>query len=326
MPAGPELGRGFAMLLPDSLASGTRGESAVIVRRLLLGAALGLGLGAAVGAPTASAASAAPAQPAGFVETAPGVRIRVIDAGPKDAPLTLVLVPGWRFAADIWAGQIVAFAGKYRVIALDPRSQGASTKAIDGNTPEDLHAILAHLHAGPAVLVGWSQGAQDVGAYAAKFAGEDLRGLVFVDGAPSQGWEKAAAAPGAAQQLRQVSLYARYPREATEGMMQAVFKTPRPKAQFDALMATALKTPPAIGAAMLEDDLFGPDRMSPLAKVSVPALLIVADASPNAADLAALGKVLPKARSVTVAGAGHAVFVDQPQKFDALLQAFLAGL
>jgi non-heme chloroperoxidase len=313
------------MLLPDCLAFGTRGDSAVIARRLLLGAALGLGLAGA--GPTASAA---PARPAGFVETAPGVRIRVIDAGPKAAPLTLVLVPGWRFTADIWAEQIAAFGGKYRVIAIDPRSQGASTKAIDGNTPEDraqdLHAVLAHLHAGPAVLVGWSQGAQDVGAYAAKFETGDLRGLVFVDGAPSQGWEKAAAAPGAAQQLRQVSLYARYPREATEGMMQAVFKTPRPKAQFDALVATALKTPPTIGAAMLEDDLFGPDRMSPLAKVSVPALLIVADASPNAADLAALGKVLPKARSVTVAGAGHAVFVDQPQKFNELLSAFLAGV
>ena len=121
-----------------------------------------------------------------------------------------------------------------------------------------------------------------------------------------------------------MSLYARYPREATEGMMHAVFKTPRPEAEFDRLVADALKTPPSIGAAMLADDLFGPDRMSPLAKVNIPTLLVAAEASPNAGDLAALAKVLPDAESVTVTGAGHAVFVDQPQRFDALLSAFLA--
>jgi len=262
------------------------------------------------------------------VETAPGVRIRLIDAGPKDARLTLVLIPGWRFTADIWAEQIAAFKGQHRVIAIDPRSQGASTKTVTGNTPEDraqdLKAVLQHLHAGPVVLVGWSQGAQDVGAYVGKFGTAEVRGLVFVDAAPCQGWEKATAAPGAAAQLRNLSLYARYPREATEGMMQAVFKTPRPKAEFDRLVASAMQTPPSIGAAMLADDLFGPDRLSPLAKAKVPALLIAADASPNASELAALAAVLPDARSVAVPGAGHVVFVDRPKEFDALLSAFLA--
>lgn len=109
--------------------------------------------------------------------------------------------------------------------------------------------------------------------------------------------------------------------------MQAVFKTPRPKAERARMIADALKTPPTIGAAILEDDLFGPDRMSPLSKADVPALLIAADASPNAADLAALAKALPKAGPVqTVAGAGHAVFVDRPQAFDALLGDFLRRL
>jgi microsomal epoxide hydrolase len=298
----------------------------MIARRFFGGVLLGLGW-ASVGL----TAPSRPPQPAAFVETAPGVKIRVLDAGPKDAALTLVLIPGWRFTADIWRQQMAEFAGRYRVVSLDPRSQGASTKALDGNTPEvraqDLHALLGRLAVGPAVLVGWSQGAQDLGAYVAKFGTGGLRGLVFVDAAPSQGWEKAVAAPGAAQQLRQLSLYARYPKEATEGMMQAVFKTPRPKAEVDRMVADALKTPPTLGAAILEDDLFGPDRMSGLAKAEVPALLIAADASPNAADLAALAKVLPKARPIaTVAGAGHAVFVDRAQPFDALLAAFLRSL
>jgi non-heme chloroperoxidase len=265
------------------------------------------------------------------IETEPGVQLRVVDAGPKDAAITLVLIPGWRFTADIWAEQIAAFSAKYRVISLDPRSQGASTKALDGNTPEtraaDLHTVLQRLHAGPVVLVGWSQGAQDVGAYVAKFGAAGLRGLVFVDAAPSQGWDIVAKSPGAPQQLRQISLYVRYPKEATDGMMRAVFKTPRPAVQIARLTADALKTPPTIGAAMLEDDLLGPDRMTPLAKVDLPALLIEADASPNAADLAQLSKVLVKAEPVqTISGAGHAAFVDKPQAFDQVLATFLQKL
>jgi non-heme chloroperoxidase len=266
-----------------------------------------------------------------MIDTAPGVQIRVLDAGARDAAITLVLIPGWRFTADIWREQIDTFSGSYRVIALDPRSQGDSTKTLSGNTPEDratdLHTILERLHVGPAVLVGWSQGAHDVGAYVGKYGTGNLRGLVFVDAAPAQGWEKAVAAPGLAQQLGRISRYAHGSREATEGMVRGVFRTQRPKLEVERLIADAMKTPPTAAAAMLEDDLFGPDRMSPLARADLPALLIAADASPNTADLAALANVLPKALPVkSIAGAGHAVFVDQPKAFDALLSTFLAGL
>ena len=273
----------------------------------------------------ASANTAAGAQ---MLETEPGVQIRVIDAGQKASPVTLVFIPGWRFTADVWREQIDHFSKKYRVISLDPRSQGASTKALDGNTPEtraaDLHEILRQLKAGPTILIGWSQGAQDVSAYVNKFGVGGVRGLVFVDAGPSQGWDKAASSPAAAQKLRQVSLYARYPQEATEGMMKAVFKTQRTPDEIARMTADALKTPPTIGAAMLEDDLFGPDRMGPLVKVDLPALLIAAEASPNAPDLAALATVLPKAEPIhTIMGAGHAVFVDKPEAFDTLLAGFV---
>jgi non-heme chloroperoxidase len=266
-----------------------------------------------------------------MIETAPGIHIRVLDAGAKDAAITLVLIPGWRFTADIWHEQIETFSSRYRVIALDPRSQGDSTKALEGNTPEDravdLHTILEQLHAGPTVLVGWSQGAHDVAAYIGEFGTNNLLGLVFVDTAPAQGWEKAIAAPGAAQVLQRVSLYARGSRDATAGMVRSVFRTQRPKPEVERLIADAMKTPPTIAASMLVADLFGPDRMSPLSKADVPALLIAADSSPQAPELAALARVLPKALPVkSIAGTGHAVFVDQPKEFDALLSTFLVSL
>jgi pimeloyl-ACP methyl ester carboxylesterase len=67
--------------------------------------------------------------------------------------------------------------------------------------------------------------------------------------------------------------------------------------------------------------------MSPLAKANIPAPLIAADTSPNAPDLAKLAKRLPKAETVRIVpGAGHAVFIDRPQAFNGLLDAFLKRL
>jgi hypothetical protein len=55
-------------------------------------------------------------------------RIHYIDAGPHNDAAVIVLIPGWRFSADIWELQIDHFSATRRVVAVDPRSQGESTK------------------------------------------------------------------------------------------------------------------------------------------------------------------------------------------------------
>src|SRR5436853_2125056 len=43
---------------------------------------------------------------------------------------------GWNAGAGIWRQQVNAFSKTHRVIAIDPRSQGESTKTTTGNTPK----------------------------------------------------------------------------------------------------------------------------------------------------------------------------------------------
>src|SRR5262249_51230694 len=98
----------------------------------------------------------------------------------------LVLIPGWALPASLWREQIEKFSATGRlVIAVDPQSQGDSSKTELGNTPEqraqDLHEILATLHVTNSVLVGWSQGSQDVAAYLQQFGTNAVAGAVFVD-------------------------------------------------------------------------------------------------------------------------------------------------
>jgi pimeloyl-ACP methyl ester carboxylesterase len=61
------------------------------------------------------------------------------------------------------AAQIEYFRKRYTVIAMDSRNQGKSGDSPDRLTYEkmtdDLSALLDHVHAGPAYILGWSDGA-----------------------------------------------------------------------------------------------------------------------------------------------------------------------
>src|SRR6516225_488580 len=84
-----------------------------------------------------------------FVTTGAGIRIHYLQSGESTSSRALVLIPGWRLPAFLWNQQLKKFAPATRVIAIDPRSQGESSKTVEGNTPEsrakDLHEILVKL-------------------------------------------------------------------------------------------------------------------------------------------------------------------------------------
>lgn len=276
-------------------------------------------------------ARAAPAPTERFIDTAPQVRLRVIDTGPVgDAP-ALVLVPGWGMNTDIWREQIDTFRKQRRVVSFDPRSQGDSSKVLEGNTPEmrarDLHALLATLKLDRIVLVGWSQGVQDVAAYVEQFGTASLAGVVLVDAPVSAGAQSVKAQPqAAAQTFERLALYGAQPQAYARGMLQAIIQRPLPKEDLDRLVANLLKTPTSIGQSMLVADLFGVDLTPALAKLDKPTLVIAAASSPELAAQKAMAAKLPRGRFETIENAGHAVFVDQPQRFDALLARFLGEL
>src|SRR3989441_3759574 len=115
--------------------------------------------------------------------TSDSVRLHYLSAG--SGP-TIVFVPGWTMPADIWELQLRYFARAHRVIALDPRSQGASERVSEGNfvdrRAQDVHELLRHLGAQHVVLVGWSLGVVEVLRLVERFGTADITGLVLVDG------------------------------------------------------------------------------------------------------------------------------------------------
>jgi microsomal epoxide hydrolase len=265
-----------------------------------------------------------------------GVSLRVIEAGKAASGPTLVFIPGWSTGADIWRRQIDAFSKTHRIIALDPRSQGESTKTTTGNTPEmraqDLHTLLERLSARRPVLIGWSQGVQDVAAYVERYGTKDLIGIVLVDAAVSDGADGMAARPQqTAAQFKMFAVYQTHQQEFLRGMMKAIISKPQPDGAIDRLVDMGMKTPPDIGIAMLVADMFGVDRTAALAKIDCPTLIIAsAKSSELARQQAMAGQVRAglalHARFEKIEDAAHAVFLDQPDRFDELLGKFVNEL
>jgi non-heme chloroperoxidase len=266
-----------------------------------------------------------------MVEVGDGVSLRVIEAGkPSDGP-ALVFIPGWSTDADIWRHQIGMFAKTHRVIAVDPRSQGESTKTTRGNTPEtrtqDLHALLERLGVQRPLLIGWSQGVQDIAAFVERYGTKELAGIVLVDAAISDGADGIAARPEeTAAQFKMFAVYQAHQREYLGGMMRAIISKPPSDGTIEGLVSTGMKTPPDIGVGMLVADMFGANRTPTLKKIECPTLIIASAKSFELSRQKGGADQIPHARFEKVDDAAHAVFIDQPDRFNELLKSFVANL
>jgi pimeloyl-ACP methyl ester carboxylesterase len=266
-----------------------------------------------------------------MVEVGDGVSLRVIEAGKSGGGPVLVFIPGWSTGADIWHRQIDTFAKTHRVIAFDPRSEGESTKTTSGNTPEiraqDLHALLERLGVRRPVLIGWSQGVQDIAAYVERYGTKELAGIVLVDAAISDGADGMAARPQeTAEQFKMFAVYQAHQQEYLGGMMQAIISKPQSNDAIKGLISTGMKTPPDVGVGMLIADMFGVNRTPALKKIECPTLIIASAKSFELSRQQAAANQIPHARFEKVDDTAHAVFLDQPNRFDELVTSFVTKL
>lgn len=266
-----------------------------------------------------------------MLAVATGVSLRVIDLGPRDRRPAVVLIPGWGMSADVWSEQAARLSVDRRVVIIDPRSQGRSTIVSDGLTPEqrarDLEAVVSQLGLENVVLVGWSQGVQDIAAYVAAFGTRRLAGTILVDAAISEGAAAVARSPKqAAEQLGLISLYTRAPEAYARAMLKAIIRRPLDAAAMDKLVNNLLVTPTALGSAMLVADFYGVDRTPAIAKFDRPTLVIASAASFELQEQRAMAAKLPMGRLEVVDDAAHAVFIDQPDRFERLVEQFLEAI
>jgi non-heme chloroperoxidase len=252
------------------------------------------------------------------------IKIHYLEAGSGDR--TLVFLPGWTMPAEVWREQIPYFSSRgFRVLALDPRSQGLTTKTEAGNTchqqAADLHAFLQSLKIEHSYLVGWDSGAIVLLEYISSPEALKPEKMVFVDFSPAA--LKSDDYPGTVtvEQARKLLLGFQEDRaKATEQFVRGMFKTRQPESLIAELTEASLKTPMG-AAASLYFDLFTGDRRPALRRVAVPNLIVTT--SENRALGEYMNSETPRSSLKVIEEAGAAMFLDKPQAFNQALESFL---
>ena len=159
-----------------------------------------------------------------FFKTSDGIRIHYLEVG---SGRPIVFIPGWTMPAWIWQKQIDEFSKKYRVIAVDPRSQGESDKPTYGHLPEtrarDYKELVDHVGLKQPIFVGWSMACGELSKYAEQFGTANVGGFVLVDGFVSTNAspELVTAAPEWMNQLQQDR------QKQADGFVRSMFKKPQ---------------------------------------------------------------------------------------------------
>jgi len=217
--------------------------------------------------------------------------------------------------AAIWREQLKEIGRRYHTLALDPRGQGASQIPAAGFTAErraaDLKEFLDPL--ANVLLIGWSLGALESLQYIHMFGVDRLTGLVLVD---SSVGEEPAPPPGGTflQALRE-------DRDKTlDAFVRAIFKQPHADEEIAALVHGAKRMSVENSLALLAYP-FPRTHWKEIAHAFPKPLLYIVTPQYEA-QARNLQKNRPGTEIEIFPDAGHALFVDEPERFNALIEKF----
>ncbi|TSD99538.1 alpha/beta hydrolase [Skermania sp. ID1734] len=265
--------------------------------------------------------------------SADGTAIAYRVAGPDDGR-PLVLIHGWAASLRCWGEDLVGkLAQDNRVVAMDLRGHGYSGVAQRYDDPADWAADVAAVLAAEsttrdAVLLGWSYGGLVICDYLAHHGTDAVAGVVLTGAINAIGREVEGGRIGSAMQAAIPNVFATDPRTAIRGL--ASFGNANTGGRNDGAIAQllfgiSLSTPPQVREGMFRRKA---DHDDLLRTLDIPVLLMHGTADP-VVDIAAsehAAALLPAAQTSWWEGAQHGLFIEDPDRFAAEVQAFIAGL
>jgi 2-succinyl-6-hydroxy-2,4-cyclohexadiene-1-carboxylate synthase len=251
---------------------------------------------------------------------------------------TLALLHGFTGSAAGWGAHLDAFAAAgLPVIALDLPGHGASDAPADParyaleRAREDIPAALAQLGVAPgqAILLGYSMGGRV--ALCTAFSGF-FRALVLESASPGLAAERERAERRASDE----ALAARIEREGVPAFVDEWERLPLfasqaalPEDARAALRAERLRNSPTGLANSLRGAGTGaqPSLWEHLPDLAIPTLLLTGALDAKFTAIAErMAAALPRTTLCVVPGAGHAIHLERPDVFDALVLEFVNDL
>ncbi|MFA5897596.1 MAG: alpha/beta hydrolase [Hyphomicrobium sp.] len=253
-----------------------------------------------------------------FAVLTDGTRLHYVEAG---AGPTLLMVPGWMGSVEYWTDQIEALAASHRVIALDPRSHGRSEQTADGNSiaqrGADIWNLIERLDLAPTGIVAWSLAVADVLSMVKERGTGHVRQLILVDG-PIVSW---TLQPEMLQRwMQQLRVLQQNRPQFVEDWTKRMFKRPPDPVRLARLVKEAMKVPTNTSLAIQMDSLDF-DYRETLRSLDRPTMYIGRGETPGT-QFDMFTQLLPEAPTVVFPGCGHAMFMDDPRRFNELVREF----
>lgn len=272
---------------------------------------------------------------ADYLEAEDGAKIYYEDHG-EGHPL--LLVHGWMCSSKFWQKNVPDLAKAFRVVAVDLRGHGNSSKTLTGHTvrqyARDVREVIEHLGLHDIVLVGWSLGGPVALSYYEQY-GRDarLKALGLLDSAPfpfsSAGWNSHALKNYNFDGMNATfAALTANPRKFAIAFTTKMFKQKPSDADMDWVVAELMKTPTWIAEAVYSTFLMS-DYAKSLPTIKVPVIVFAANSGVFHNGIAmgkAIAAQVPQGTFIPFEDAGHILFYEQPQKFNAAITDFVKAL
>ena len=238
----------------------------------------------------------------------------------------VVLLHGLGSSSDDWEPQLTALAPHYRVIAIDQRGSGRSRDLAHPAGPfsvatfaADVAAVIYHLGAAPAHIIGLSMG----GVVAFQLALDHpqlVRTMTIINSGPAivpRTWQEHAMI---ATRLAVASTLG--PKAMAKLLAPKLFPdNEQARATFIERMARNDRR----AYAATQRAIVGFNVVPRIGTISVPTLIVASDHDYTpVARKQEYARLMPDARVVVVSDSRHALPIEEPRKLQPILDAFLA--
>lgn len=265
----------------------------------------------------------------GFLTTSDRARIYYEDRGEGDP---ILFVPGHMCTTKFYEQNAVELAKTHRVVCMDNRGFGSSSKPLHGNDIErhadDIKELIDFLGLTRVTLVGWSLSGSIVVTYAVKYGGHRLKALGLLDCtlfpfSPAE-WNTYNSRNYNMDDWNEKYIpwhtdIDQYVQNFVDRMASDL--TP---AQCDMVRQEILKTPPWIGFA-LHSDWCHTDAVSLLPEITVPVIIFSGVSKGHGFDMGRHYQSCIKTDCELheFTDGGHVLFIAHAQRFNGLLDAFI---
>ncbi len=244
----------------------------------------------------------------------------------------LVLVHGWRASSRFWKRNVPELARHFRVVVLDLRGHGSSTKVLHGHTisryAQDLHELCGYLELERPVFAGWSMAGSICMDYWWRFGPDHMSGLVLVDSnvAPfaNGSWNAFRMKEGKSDAHNDnIRALAKDPEAFSREFAIGMFGSkPGTEEEIAWMTDEQTKTPPWIAAAV-HSDFVVRDYEQLIPSVTVPAAVFSGNWGPSNLEMGKhFADYFQDGRYYPFENCGHLLFYEDAPRFNREMIAF----